>query len=375
MAHVKRILLVGGGIAGLTLAIALHRQGFRAELVERSPEWHATGAGILLHANGVRVLRALGVGEAVEQAGAVVRRWGFFDQQCEVLCDTDLEEMWGEVGPCIGIERPRLQQVLVAAAAAVPCRLGIAVSAVTQDEHCVSVGFSDGSSGDYDLVVGADGIYSTVRKLTISSVPPDYTGLTVFRSLAPTRPPGVKNFMLLLGDGCFFGQVPMGDGHTYGFSGVGGPRFDDPLQGRLERVRQRFAGFGGPVPQYLASLSCDEQLHCGPVELVKLDRWHSGRVVLIGDAAHAGPPTMAEGGCMAMEDASVLAEVLRCADTVESALDSYETRRRPRAIWVQQQSRGVVESLLLPPAMRNAAFRERGDQGMHDRFAPLVPAP
>ena len=93
MANVERILIVGGGIAGLTLAIALHRQGFRAELVERSTTWHATGAGILLHANGMRMLRALGVGEAVEQAGAVVRSWGFFDQQGEVLCDTDLEEL------------------------------------------------------------------------------------------------------------------------------------------------------------------------------------------------------------------------------------------------------------------------------------------
>ncbi len=78
---------------------------------------------------------------------------------------------------------------------------------------------------------------------------------------------------------------------------------------------------------------------------------------------------------MAMEDACVLAEVLRCADTVESALDTYVARRRQRADWVQQQSRAVVETLLLPPAIRNAALRERGDQGMHDRFEPLVPAP
>ena len=375
MANLERILIVGGGIAGLTVARALHRQGFRAELVERSPVWHATGAGILLHANGVRVLRALGVGEAVEQAGTVVHSWGFFDQQGEVLCDTDLEEMWGEVGPCIGIERPRLQQVLVAGAAGVPCRLGIAVTALAQDERRVLVGFSDGSSGYYDLVVGADGIYSTVRRLAISSVPPGYTGLTVYRSLSPIRPRGLTTMRLLLGEGCFFGQVPMGDGHTYGFGGVGGPRIDDPLHGRLARFRQRFAGFGGPVPEYLASLSCDEQLHCGPVEWVKLDRWHSGRVVLIGDAAHAGPPTMAEGGCMAMEDAFVLAQVLRGTDAVESALDTYVTRRRPRAEWVQQQSGAVARNVLMPPAMRNAAFRERGNQGMHDRYAPLIPEP
>src|SRR5215467_2403665 len=177
MSNIERILIVGGGIAGLTLAIALHRQGFRAELVERSPVWHATGAGILLHANGVRVLRTLGVGEAIEQAGAVVRRWGFFDQQCEELCDTDLEEMWGEVGPCIGIERPRLQQVLVAAAAGVPYRLGIAVTAVAQDERRVSVGMSSGEARDYDLVVGADGIYSTVRRLLMGPVQLGYTGV------------------------------------------------------------------------------------------------------------------------------------------------------------------------------------------------------
>lgn len=281
----------------------------------------------------------------------------------------------GEVGPCIGIERPRLQQALLASAAAVPCRLGTSVTSLTQDEQRVSVGFSDGSTGDYDLVVGADGIYSTVRTLMMGTVPPGYTGLMIWRSLVPTRPRGVSNFRLLLGEGCLFGFVPMGDGHTYAFGGVGGPRFRDPLEGRLARFRKRFAGFGGPVPEYLTSLSCDEQLHYGPIEWVKLDRWQRGRVVLIGDAVHAGPPTMAEGGCMAMEDAYVLAEVLRCAETVESALDRYVTRRRSRADWVQQQSRGVVESLLLPPAMRNAAFRERGNQRMYNRFGPLIPPP
>lgn len=375
MAHVKQILVVGGGIAGLTVATALHQQGFEVELVERSTAWHATGAGIMLHANGMRMLRALGLGAAVEQAGAVVRRWGFFDQQGEVLCDTDLEEIWGVVGPCIGIARPRLQHVLVAGAAAVPCRLGTAVTSLTQDEHRVSVGFSDGEARVYDLVVGADGISSTVRRLTMGLVSPGYTGTMVWRSLAPIRPQGVDNFTFMLGEGCFFGLVPMGDGHTYSFAGVAGPRFHDPLEGRLERVRKRFAGFGGPAPEYLAALSCDEQLYCAPIEWVELDQWHSGRVVLIGDAAHAGSPMMGQGGCMAMEDAFVLAEVLCTADSVECALDTYVARRRPRADWVQQHSRTLGESVLLPPSIRNAAFRQRGDQGMHDRFGPLKSSP
>jgi 2-polyprenyl-6-methoxyphenol hydroxylase-like FAD-dependent oxidoreductase len=159
----------------------------------------------------------------------------------QLLCDTDLDELWGNVGPCIGIERPRLQKILLTGAAAIPCRLGISVTSLFQ--------------------------------------------------------------------------------------------------------------------------------------WVKIDFWGRGRIVLIGDAAHAGPPTMAEGGCMAMEDAYVLAEVLRREETVESALESYVTRRRPRANWVQQQSRGVVESLLMPPSQRNTTFRERGNQGMHDRFGPLIQEP
>ena len=111
--------------------------------MERSRTWSQTGASILVQANGMRMLRALGLDAAVELAGAVVRRWGFYDQQGELLCETNLEELWGEVGPCIGIARARLQQVLLTGAAAVPCRLGIAVTSLTQHEQRVWVGFID----------------------------------------------------------------------------------------------------------------------------------------------------------------------------------------------------------------------------------------
>jgi 2-polyprenyl-6-methoxyphenol hydroxylase-like FAD-dependent oxidoreductase len=371
VADIERILITGGGIAGLSLATALHRQGFAAELVERSKEWPAIGAGINLPANGIRALRALGVGKAVEQAGALIRRWGFFDQMGEMLCDTDLEELWGDVGPCIGIERVKLHQALLAGAAGVPSRLAIAVASVAQANGTVFVGFSDGSSGDYNLVVGADGIYSTVGTVTMRAEPPEYAGQMVWRSISATRPEGVTNMMVLLGDNRYFGLVPMGDGRTYGFGVVGGPRFDDPLTGRLERFRPCFEAFGGPVPEYLASLECDEQLHFSPIEWVDRARLYSNQVVLIGDAAHAGPPHMGEGGCMAMEDALVLAEVLRSEHSIEKALRAYVTRRRPRTDWVQQQSRVAAQAMIFPPAVRNSVLRERGDQMMHDRFGPL----
>jgi 2-polyprenyl-6-methoxyphenol hydroxylase-like FAD-dependent oxidoreductase len=372
MATLERILIVGGGIAGLTLATALHRQGFVTELVERSPTWQTIGAGIMLHGNGMRVLRTLGMSVEVEQAGTTLRNWSFCDQQGELLCKIDLPLLWGEVGPTIGIARTQLQQLLRAGAADVPCRLGIALTSLVQDEQAVRVSFSDGSLSDYDLVVGADGLASTVRRLALDTAPPGYTGLMVWRSLAPHQQPSMQ---VLLGEGCVFGLVPVGEGLSYGFGIEGSPRFQAPLEGRLDRVRHRFADFGGAVPAYLASLTHDEQLHCAPIEWVDLERWHRGRVVLIGDAAHAGPPMMAQGGCMAMEDAWVLAEVLREAESVESALDSYASRRRPRVDWVQQESRAWAQSYRLPPANRNAAVREGGEQVTRDRFRPLISVP
>jgi 2-polyprenyl-6-methoxyphenol hydroxylase-like FAD-dependent oxidoreductase len=246
---------------------------------------------------------------------------------------------------------------------------------LVQDAGRVSVAFSDRSTGDYDLVVGADGIKSTVRALALTSAAPSDLGAMNWRSIGPIRPVGLTALQLHLGNRCVFGLVPMGAGRTYGFAYAVQPRFHDPLEGRLERLRNRFATFGARVREYLDSLECDNQVICSAMEWMESDKWHSGRVVLVGDAAHASSPMMGQGGCMAMEDACTLADEVRAAATVESALTSYVSRRKPRVKWVQQQSMALAEILTGPSAVCDAALRERGNEAMQARFGPLMPAP
>jgi FAD-dependent urate hydroxylase len=375
MAKIGTILVVGGGVAGLATAAALHRRGFTTELVERQQTWHTLGAGFLVHGNGMRMLLSLGLAAGVEKAGTVVRRWQFCDEQGGLLSETDLETLWGDAGPCVGIERSKLQGALLPGIANVRCRLGTLVTSLVQDDRRVSIGFSNGSTGDYDLVVGADGIRSTIRALTLTTAAPSDLGAMNWRSIAPIRPVGLTTLQLHLGDGCVFGLVPMGAGRTYGFAYVVQPRFHDPLEGRLGRLRNRFATFGQRVQEYLASLERDEQVICSAMEWMEFEKWYTGRVVLVGDAAHASSPMMGQGGNMAMEDACVLAEELREAATVASALHSYVSRRKARVEWVQHQSMAIGESLKMQSAVRNATLRQRGNEAMLARFRPLVSAP
>jgi 2-polyprenyl-6-methoxyphenol hydroxylase-like FAD-dependent oxidoreductase len=374
MARADRILIVGGGIAGLTLAVALRSRGIDAELVERRDAWPAIGAGINLPANGVRVLDLLGLGDALRRASEPVARWTFVDSQGAPLCEVRMDDIWREVGPCLAITRVRLQEALLGGAG-MPHRLGVALTAITDKGDKARVEFSDGACGDYDLVVGADGIYSTVRRLVFSSAPPRYAGLSMWRSLIDNRLSEIDGLTLFMGEGRIFGLLPMGGQEMYGFGAMMGAPIEDPMAGRLERFHRSYADFGAPVRKYLDALRRDEDLHFGPIEYVEIDAWRRGHVVLIGDAAHAGPPHMAEGGCMAMEDAFVLAETLNRFEDIEAVLDALVERRRSRAQWVQSQSLAAAKAWSLPPTIRDALLRERGVALFLERYRPLIAPP
>lgn len=372
---VKHVLIVGGGIAGLTLAVALQRRHIEVEILERAPEWQAIGAGIAVQPNGMRALRAAGLDAPVAAAGRILERWWFRSSDGDVLADIDLAEVWQGVAPFVGIARNRLQDTLVAGAKEVPSRLGLSLTGIEQDSDGVTVSLTDGTSHRCDLLVGADGIGSHVRTLAFEHVEPQFLNALAWRALAPIALEGPPRVEFWLGEGCFFGLCATRQSETYGFGNVTQPRGYDPQEGRLARLRDRFRDFGPGVRTFLDHLERDDQIHCSAIEWIDNDRWYAGRVVLIGDAAHASSPMMGQGGCLAMEDAVVLAEELSEGSDSESTLDRYVARRWPRVHWVQEQSRRLGEAFRLPPAQRDSALRENGKATFYERYAPLLAVP
>ena len=340
-----------------------------------APEWQAIGAGIAVQPNGMRALREARLDVPVSAAGSILERWWFRTSDGDILCDIDLSEVWQGVGPFVGIARHRLQRTLVNGAKQAVPRLGLSLTGIYQDSDGVTVSLTDGTSHRYDLLVGADGIRSKVRTLAFGHMHPQFLNALAWRALAPVGLEGPNRVEFWLGEGCFFGLCNTKQNESYGFGNVTQQREHDPAEGRLDRLRDRFKDFGPGVRTFIDHLDRDDQVHCSAIEWVDNDSWYTGRVVLIGDAAHASSPMMGQGGCLAMEDAVVLAEELSVSSDLESALDRYVARRQPRVHWVQEQSRRLGEAFRLPAAQRDSALREHGKASFYERYAPLLEEP
>ena len=371
--HGARILVVGAGLAGLALARALGRAGFAPELIEREAGWGDAGTGMYLPANGVRALGALGLEEAVAARAAPITRQRLLDHHGRLLAEIDLDGLWGDVGPCLALHRADLHQVL---RDGVAVRMGRTIASLEHLDGPVEVTFDDGGQGSYDLVVGADGLRSTVRRLAVDPRPPVPVGQHSWRFLAPC-PPGITTWTVMLGRGTSFLTIPIGGGLVYCYADrttppdSPAPPTGDPLAG----LRERFAGFAAPVPELLDQLQDQTQVHAAPIEQVAAERWGRGAVVLVGDAAHAMSPNMAQGAALAFEDALVLAASLAQATSVAEALAGFVARRHPRASWVRAQTHRRDKTRDLPPLVRDPLLRAFGRRIFRSNYQPLLANP
>ncbi|WP_309055637.1 FAD-dependent monooxygenase [Streptomyces sp.] len=357
-------VVVGGGIGGLAAAIGLRRVGWDVTVVERAPVADDAGAGISLHANGIRALDALGAGEPVRAAARPQYTGGTRVPGGGWLSPMDGAALERELGtPIVGIPRATLHRLLRAALPAGSLRVGSEVTDVEDSGPGRVRVRAGGHVLEADLVVAADGVRSRLRSRLFPGHPgPVHSGSTVLRAITARPVPLATDFSLTWGRGAEFGHIAFSDGRAEWHAVLNAPpgiRHADPLA----VLRRRFGTWHDPIPALLDATRPEDVLHHDIHELVTpLPAYASGRVALLGDAAHAMTPHLGQGACQALEDAVTLAACVAAGPTVASALARYDAERRPRSQSVARAARlagrtGQGLSHPVAVALRNTALR------------------
>ena len=345
MSAVSRVAIVGSGVAGTAAAILLAEGGVDVDVFEQKPDLSALGSGISLQGNALRVFDRLGVWEQVKEAGYSFDQTGLRapGPDAPVIAQIPDARTGGPDYPAVaGMYRPDLARILADRATALGARIhyGTTVTSFTQDADGVDVTLSDGSTGRYDLLIGADGLHSDIRKQLGIEVEPERTGMGIWRAFVP-RPKEVTQTDLYYGGPVYIaGYCPTSEEMMYAY--LVEPAQDrqlSPEQG-VEVMKELSKAYGGPWNEIRESLGEASRVnYTWFTKHVVPDAWNRGRVVIIGEAAHSCPPTIAQGAAQAAEDALVLSELLLARDAVDQSLwDEFHARRLPRATEVVEAS-------------------------------------
>lgn len=353
-------LVVGTGLAGLTAAAMLQASGLDVEVVERAETLKAAGAGITLHPN-ARV--ALGpLDELLAPHGAEIRRQVVEDHE-GVRSELAWDAVWEDGRLPLGIARSVLAEQLFARLEPGTVAFSTHPVALDQRPDGVDVRLSDGRSARYALVIGADGIHSWVRRTVVDpEAEPRYLGQVYWRTVAPGRGPlAFTDWRVWRSGPHYAGGLPVGHGRVHFFLQMATRRVPELSEAESRALFERTAaGFPARLREVVAALG-DEPLHFTAASTISARRWVDGRVGLVGDAVHALSPASTQGGAMAIEDASVLAEEVRAHGPGPEALARYAERRRPRVAHLQRMSR--VHLMLLESEMPKSAAAERAARG------------
>jgi 2-polyprenyl-6-methoxyphenol hydroxylase-like FAD-dependent oxidoreductase len=363
-----RVLVVGGGVAGLATARALHRYGIECDVVERAQGWAHPGVGMYLPANSVRALDRLGLQSPVLERAQQIVRQRFLDRRGRLLLDVELARVWGPTGPCLALGRRELHDVL---RDGIDVRLAMPVDTLREDGPCVQALFADGSSAAYDVVVGADGIHSSIRTTACGGAHPDFLRQVSWRFLVDGFAE-IAQWTVWLGHDRIFLAVPLGAGRLYCYADLDASEPIDPSDSDPAALAELYSRFAEPVPTILAAwVATGRAAYFSPIQEVAHDPWVRGRVALLGDAAHAMSPNMAEGAGMALEDALVIAETLAAGEP----LDAFEARRRPRVASVRTQTRRRDRTRGLASGVQRVALRLAGQRIFRSNYSALRAEP
>jgi 2-polyprenyl-6-methoxyphenol hydroxylase-like FAD-dependent oxidoreductase len=343
VSNVHKALIIGGGIGGLTAAVALRRSGIDVDLVEIKPDNSVYGVGIIQPNNTLRALHRVGLADECVRRGGPYPGWRIFDESNKLLLEAPASNRAAPDHPPInGITRPILHQILTRAAesAGAHIRYGTTVADYRALASDGPVTFTCGSKSEYDLVVAADGVYSATRRALFGAeLQPRLNGQSVWRYNLP-RPPDMTWGEVYYGSGVKVGLVPLSPVLMYMFlvtAEPGNPRY--PVDQLAELMRDRLADFTGRVGGLRELIVDPAAVVYKPMEtLLMPGPWHSGRCIIIGDAVHATTPHLAQGAAMAIEDAVLLAELCSGRASLTESFQEFMQRRFRRAKFVVDSS-------------------------------------
>jgi 2-polyprenyl-6-methoxyphenol hydroxylase-like FAD-dependent oxidoreductase len=324
-----------------------------------------------LPGNALRGLRALQIDTDVERRGARIETQRFCDRRGHLLSEIDLASVWKEAGPCVAVHRMDLHAALREAADASRVRMGVTLNAIARHSESAVVHLSDDTQEQYDLVVGADGIRSTVRRLAFKDAGLRALNQWSWRFVIPC-PPQITTWSVLMSRASACLMMPIGRGQAYCYVDLAGQK---PPTNSTNRLQEVLSDFEGPAISIRETLANDVAIHAAQIEEVVLNSWSCGRVLLVGDAAHAMSPNMAEGAAMAVEDALVLVDSLCEGHSIETALSAFEARRIPRVHRVLAMTHRRDGIRQLPILLRNALLRSLGDRVYRSHYQHILTKP
>jgi 2-polyprenyl-6-methoxyphenol hydroxylase-like FAD-dependent oxidoreductase len=362
----KKFAIVGGGIGGLTLAIALQKKGFQVTVYENASEIKPLGAGLALAANAVKALAEIGISDEVLKAGKVLKYLRIKDTRGKILSETNSEAISRKFGIVnnFTIHRADLHRVLISLLNPGTLKLGKGCLDFTTDSSGVTLQFDDGTTAHADCLIACDGIHSAIRKKLIPTSYPRYAGYTCWRAVVDPAPSNVDmaETSETWGPGCRFGIVPLSDNRLYWFACINAKEKDPAMRAmRVPDLQQHFKNFYAPVGDILAQTQDHKLIWSDIADIKPIHQFAFGKVVLLGDAAHATTPNMGQGACMAIEDAAILANCIENYSTPEETFIQYEKKRIERTTTIVNNSWKIgrvaqLENSLLI-GLRNALIR------------------
>lgn len=336
--------IIGGGISGLTTALAFEKMGIDYELYESAPTINEVGAGIWMASNAMQVFGWLGIANEVQKQGMSLEYVGIADQNLRPINETNQQFIVDALGYAIvSIHRAKLQQILLNHVPAKKIHLGMTIESVAQDDVQIIADFGEGGRVSSSALIAADGVHSVVRKQIFPHSKLRYSGQTCWRGIAKIDLPEKLSgsCVEIWGDQVRFGISAIGKGEVYWFAVAQRPLGEKDGDGIVDKLNEMFKDFSDPVASIIEATPEDKIIRSDISDLKPLNSWSEKRVLLIGDAGHATTPNMGQGGAQGVEDAYYLAKTMAKNKDVVAAFETFQNIRKKKVNEIVNGSRNI----------------------------------